>query len=110
VRVFLAILEHLVLCLLLLLQVFLHRLLLFLLGLSLGATLGVDGVIRLCSSRNGKAKATEYQAEKDRHSFHKVLSKREIASPILPQSRSDLVGSSVTEVTVILGWLASCSW
>jgi len=45
----LAVLEHLVLRLLLPLQVFLHLLLLFVLSLSLGATLSVDGVIRFRS-------------------------------------------------------------
>ncbi len=70
VGILLAILEHLVLRLLLPLEVFLHRLLLLALSLSLGATLGVDRVIRLRSSRNGDAEAGDCQEKKDGQSFH----------------------------------------
>lgn len=68
----LAVLEHLVLRLLLPLQVFLHLLLLLALSLPLGAALGVDGVVRLCSSRNGE-KAAKCEANKDgSKSLHRI--------------------------------------
>ncbi len=85
VRILLAVPEHLVLRLLLPLQVFLHGLLLLALSFALGTTLGVDGVIRLCSRRNGEAEAGNCQAKKDDQSFHEFSANR-LVSLILPQS------------------------
>ena len=74
VRILLAVLEHLILRLPLLLQVFLHGLLLPLLSFPLGAALSIDRVIGLCSSRSVEPEAEDHQAKKDRQSFHKTLS------------------------------------
>jgi hypothetical protein len=101
VRVLLAVLEHLVLCFLLLLQVTLHGLLLPLLGFALRAILGVDRIIRLGSSRNGEAEAGNCQAKKDSQSFHKFP----VNGNRWPNSTPERAWSgrlSVTEVTAIL--------
>ena len=95
--ILLTVLEHLVLCLLLLPQVFLHRLLLFLLCFSLGAALGIDRVIRLCSSRDDTAKAEDCEAKKDRQSFHEILSEQKSLTDSTPE-RVRSRRSSVTKV------------
>jgi hypothetical protein len=98
VGVLLAVLEHLALCFLLLLQVTLHGLLLPLLGFALRAILGVDRIIRLGSSRNGEAGNS--QAKKDSQSFHKFPVNRNR----WPNSTPEWAWSgrlSVTEVTAI---------
>ena len=63
-RVLLAILEHLVLRFLLLLQVFLHLFLLLLLSFRRGFTLSVGGILRACFRRNGAGQAADGEAKK----------------------------------------------
>ena len=82
VRLLLAVLEHLVLCFLLLLQVFLHRFLLPLLGFALSVALCGSGVVTPREGR-GVAQEEECEAKDENESFHKYPSGSAVAMILL---------------------------